>query len=174
MDAAGVWKRTYGTVSDIVALLPEFNPPAGKSLDSHQFVKRVNFLSNSCRWDDRKLIFAVHQKILRAARYWVDSTDQIFLPGYYPADVHLKMSKTNRDSTESPSYYFYNVLALGKKGELQDSAICTHTINGINDYDLKRKISNFSCNELLRDILAYSVHNIIKHNVIGYKTSFQR
>jgi len=74
------------------------------------------------------------------------------------------MSKTHRDSTESPSDYFYKMLALGKKGE-PDSAICTHIINGINDYDLKRKVSNsyVSCNELLRYILAYSAHNIIKH-----------
>jgi len=82
------------------------------------------------------------------------------------ADVHHKMSKTHRDSTESPSDYFYKMLALSKKGELPDSAICTHIVNGINDYDLKRKVSNsyISCNELLRDILAYSAHNIITHN----------
>nr|XP_041632306.1 uncharacterized protein LOC121502671 [Drosophila kikkawai]XP_041633177.1 uncharacterized protein LOC121503111 [Drosophila kikkawai] len=70
--------------------------------------------------------------MLGAARYWVDSTDQIFQtwPQFTerflndfpclsnPADVHLKMSKTNRDSTESPSDYFYKMLALGKKGNL--------------------------------------------------------
>jgi len=101
--------------------------------------------------------------MLGAARYLVDSTDQIFQtwPQFtarflndFPclsnrADVHLKMSKTKRDSTESPSDYFFKMLALGKKGELPDSAICTHIINRINDYDLKRKISNryVSCNE---------------------------
>jgi len=69
---------SYGNISDIVALLPEFNPSSGKSLNSHQFVKRVNSLRNVYRWDDRKVIFAVQQKILGAARYWVDSTDQIF------------------------------------------------------------------------------------------------
>jgi len=83
-----------------------------------------------------------------------------------PADVRLKMSKTHRDSTESPSDYFYKMLAFSKKGELPDSAIRTHIINGINDYDLKRKVSNsfVLCNALVRDILAYSAHNVIKHN----------
>jgi len=44
---------------------------SGKSLISHQFVKRVNSLRNAYRWDDRKVIFAVQQKMLGAGRYWV-------------------------------------------------------------------------------------------------------
>jgi len=60
---------SYGNISDIVALLPEFNPSSGKSLNSHQFVKRVNSLRNACHWDDRKVIFAVQQRMLSAARY---------------------------------------------------------------------------------------------------------
>jgi len=60
---------SYGNISDIVALLPEFNPSSGKSLSSHQFVKRVNSLRNACHWDDRKVIFAVQQRMLGAARY---------------------------------------------------------------------------------------------------------
>jgi len=61
---------SYGNISDIVALLPEFNPSSGKSLNSHQFVKRVNSLRNAYRWGDRKVIFTVQQKKQGAARYF--------------------------------------------------------------------------------------------------------
>jgi len=42
----------------IPTLLPEFNPSSGKSLNSQNFVKRLNSLRNAYRWDDRKLLFA--------------------------------------------------------------------------------------------------------------------
>ncbi|XP_046868586.1 uncharacterized protein LOC124461037 [Drosophila willistoni] len=116
-------------MNEIIALVPEFNPSSVKSLDSHQFVKRVETLKNAYNWDDRKVIFAVQQKMQGAARYWVDATDEIFQtwPEFvskflydFPcisnaADVHLKMLKTKRETTESPQDYFYKMLAIGKK-----------------------------------------------------------
>lgn len=56
------------------------------------------------------------------------------------------------------------MVAIGSKAGLPESATVRHIINGINDVDLKRRISNdyIRCNDLLRDIINYCSYNEIK------------
>lgn len=65
---------------------------------------------------------------------------------------------------ETPQEYYYKVYAIGKNGILSDAAIARHIVNGINDYNLKRKVSNeyVYCNQLLNDIISYYNYNQIK------------
>ncbi|KAL7725161.1 hypothetical protein ACLKA6_018686, partial [Drosophila palustris] len=170
----------YGHVKEMLALIPDFNPTSDKSLSPQQFIRRIGNLRNTYGWDDQTLIFGVQQKMQGAARYWIDTINDVvqtwpefvqrFLDNFphieNAADIHITMSKTRRAANESPQEYYYKMYSMGKKGELTDSEISTHIINGINDYDLKRKISNkyFVCKDLLTDILMYGAHNDIRHN----------
>lgn len=127
---------------------------------------------------ENTLLFAVQQKMRGSAKYWVDSLQEVFVtwPQFvhkflldFPciineADVHLKMTQTKRHNNESGQEYYYRMLALGAKGGLSDASICRHIINGVNDPDLRKKISNeyMRCQDLLRDITNYSVYNEVK------------
>ena len=58
---------------------------------------------------------------------------------------------------ETPQEYYYKMYVIGKKRNLSDAGIEKHIVNGINDYNLKSKISNkyVSCNQLLNNIISY-------------------
>lgn len=62
---------------------------------------------------------------------------------------------------EAPQDYYSRMLPMGKRGELSDSAISRHIINGVNEPDLKMEISNNynECSELLRDVVTFGMHN---------------
>lgn len=51
--------NSYENVRDVITLLPEFHPYDGKSLNSNQFIIRVDTLRSAYKWDDHTLIFAV-------------------------------------------------------------------------------------------------------------------
>ncbi|XP_065358763.1 uncharacterized protein LOC135952674 [Calliphora vicina] len=170
----------YTNVREVVSLLPEFNPTSLSSINARQFINRVELLRIAYRWNDEILIFAVQQKMQGAAKYWIDSLELVFRSwaefvrkfiNDFPcveneADIHVKMSRTKRNGDESPQDYYYRMLAIGKRGGLSDSAISRHIINGINEPDLKMKISNnyCECSDLLRDIVTFCMHNEIKQS----------
>ncbi|XP_036339767.1 uncharacterized protein K02A2.6-like [Rhagoletis pomonella] len=177
----------YENVRDIVELLPYFDPSSDRSLSSKQFVKRVENLKSIYGWRESTLLFAVQQKMRGSAKYWVDSLQDVFIswPQFvnkflldFPcieneADVHIKMAQTKRQSNESAQEFYYRMLALGAKGGLSDSSIARHIINGINDFDLRKKISNDynRCQDLLRDIINFSIYNDVKN--ASAKSSFK-
>lgn len=49
-------------VRDIIELLPIFDPASEKSLNSRQFVKRVELLRDTYGWNESVLLFALQQK----------------------------------------------------------------------------------------------------------------
>ena len=59
-------------------LLPEFNPTSTSSLNTRQFINRVDIFRNAYRWNDGILIFAIQQKIQGAAKYRIDSLRMVF------------------------------------------------------------------------------------------------
>ncbi|XP_036347329.1 uncharacterized protein LOC118756687 [Rhagoletis pomonella] len=163
---------------DVAELLPEFNPVSKTSLNSVQYIKRVETLKDAYCWNEKILIFAVQQKMRGPAKYWVDSLQEVFgtwqqfakrFIDDFPcmvnsADVHIEMSRMKRQNNESPQEFFFKMQALGTKACMPENAIVRHVINGINDPDLKKKISNdyVQCTDLLRDINEYCVYNDIK------------
>lgn len=167
----------FSNIREILNLLPEFNPSCFESLNSSQFIKRVEVLKLAYGWDDRSLVFAIQQKMCGPAKYWIDSLQTVFQSWQqfvetfladFPhveniADIHVKMSTTLRHQNESPQDYYFKMLSLGRNGSLPESAICRHIINGINDPNLKRIISKeyASCSSLLRDINCYCSYNTV-------------
>ncbi|XP_053968978.1 uncharacterized protein LOC128870388 [Anastrepha ludens] len=172
------YHNPYENVRDIVELLPVFDPSSDRSLTSKQFVKRVENLRSVYGWRENTLLFAVQQKMRGSAKYWVDSLQDVFISWAefvhkfllnFPcieneADVHLKMAQTKRQTNESAQEFYYRMLALGSKGGLSDSSIARHIINGINDSDLRKKISNnyTHCQDLLSDIINFNIYNEVK------------
>ena len=104
----------YSHPSDIVALLPEFNPSKAE-MNSHQFIKRIEMLKNVYNWKDGVLLFAVQQKLQGPAKLWIDSLQEVFVTwsqfvdkflNDFPfsvnvSDVHIKMSRTFRERNSS-------------------------------------------------------------------------
>lgn len=183
-----VQHNPFGNVKEIIQLLPEFNPSSEESINPSQFVRRVELLKTAYNWDDASVIFAVQQKMAGPAKYWVDSLQEVFLswPQFvnkflldFPqnvnaADVHIRMAQTKRQFDETPQEYYYRMYAIGKRGNINESSIARHIVNGINDQGLKQKISNeyITCNQLLSDINAYCSYNEVRRvlNPISNKT----
>ncbi|KAL7725050.1 hypothetical protein ACLKA6_000931 [Drosophila palustris] len=67
----------YGHVKEMLALIPDFNPTSEKSLSPQQFIRRIGNLRNTYGWDDETLIFGVQQKMQGAARYWIDTVNDV-------------------------------------------------------------------------------------------------
>ncbi|XP_037929527.1 uncharacterized protein LOC119664014 [Teleopsis dalmanni] len=171
-------QNPYRNVREIVTLLPEFNPSSDKSLMPNQFIKRIDMLRTTYRWDDQTLVFAVQQKLQGYAKYWVDSQEVFlswtefatkFLKDFASteniADIYIKMSQTKRQFNESPQEYYYKMMSLGTRGNVPENATARYIINGINEPRLKQKISikYTLCNELLSDINIYTVYNDVQN-----------
>lgn len=167
--------NVFGNIREILTLLPEFNPSSMDSLNAIQFIKRVETLIEAYAWDERLIIFAVQQKLQGPAKYWVDSLQYVFQTWQqfknrflmdFPflenaADIHIKLSQTKRQFNETPQEFYFKMFALGTRGGLTEPEIARHIINGINDPNLKYKISNdyATCNALFRDICSYCNYN---------------
>uniref|UniRef100_A0A1I8NZF4 SAP domain-containing protein n=1 Tax=Stomoxys calcitrans TaxID=35570 RepID=A0A1I8NZF4_STOCA len=166
-------------VRDVASLLPEFDPLNNNSLNSIQFVRRVEMLKSAYRWSDNTILFVVQQKLLGSAKLWID-TQEIFVTWEQfrnkflqdfpcdenPASVHIKLSKSYRYANESPQEYFYRMVAIGRRGCLREEEVAHHIINGINDSDLRKVISRryLILNDLLQDINTYCGYNSIKYD----------
>lgn len=89
------------------------------------------------------------------------------------AYIHIKMSQTKCRANESPQEYYFRMFAISSKGNIPASAIARHIVNGINDPDLKHKISNeyFNCNQLYRDINSYCNYNDVATPVAAAQKS---
>lgn len=166
------------SVRDMASLLPEFNPTIDTSLNSEQFIKRIEMLKDAYKWSDNTLLFVVQQKLFGSAKLWIDS-QEIFVSWQrfklkflqdFPCDdnvanVHIKLANLHRSANETPQEYFYKMMAIGNKAGLREEDIAHHIINGINDSDLRRIISkNYQrLNDLLRDINTYCEYNPVKN-----------
>lgn len=62
-------------VRDMASLLPEFNPTSDTSLNSKQFITRVEKLHDAYKWPDNTLLFVVQQKLFGSAKLWIDSQE---------------------------------------------------------------------------------------------------
>ena len=69
--------KPYGQVRGIVSLLPDFDPSVDESLNSMQFIKRVEFPKSDYGWDDPSVIFGTQQKMKYHAKYWINSLGEV-------------------------------------------------------------------------------------------------
>lgn len=72
MNAAG---NSFENIRDMASLMPDFNPMMDTSLNSVQFIKRIEMLKNAYNWSDNTLLFVVQQKLNGSAKLWVDSQE---------------------------------------------------------------------------------------------------
>ena len=130
----------------------------------------------------------MQQKLQGPAKLWIDSLQEVFVTwsqfvdkflNDFPfsvnvSDVHIKMSRTFRQQNETFQEYYYKMLAIGNRGGIPESGIARHIINGINDFDLKKKISNgYQLIDLIRDIMSYCAYNEIKLTQYNFKPKVQ-
>ncbi|XP_061395568.1 uncharacterized protein LOC133331186 [Musca vetustissima] len=171
-------ENSNDNISDVASFLPEFNPLVGTSLNSKQFINRIEMLKSTYKWSDKAILFVVQQKLIGSAKLWIDS-QEIFVTWeqfknkfllVFPceenaASVHIKLSNSHRLANETPQEYFYKMMAIGNRGCLREEDIAHHIINGINDSDLRKVIcKNYQkLNDLLKDINMYCEYNTIKN-----------
>ncbi|XP_017470009.1 PREDICTED: uncharacterized protein LOC108361771 [Rhagoletis zephyria] len=98
-------QNPFSKVSEVVTLLPEFDPSSETSLNANQFVKRIEMLRAAYQWGDQVLLFAVQQKLKGYAKFWIDgqcifkSWSEFvakfcadFSRNENVADIHIKMN----------------------------------------------------------------------------------
>ena len=75
------------------------------------------------------------------------------------ADIHMQMMKERAGKGESLSEFYFRMLALGKRGSLDDISIIRYIINGLHDSTMRKSLSAMSfqkCADLLRALLNVS------------------
>lgn len=138
-------------VREITGLLPEFDPSNRTSLNSDQFVRKVNALRAIYQWNDQLTLFAIAEKLKGPARQWFDSSDNgtatwaqlsQALSTRFPvmvneAEIHDEMSNRKRRWNEDAIAFCYDMYAIGMRVNLSERAIVTYIIRGLNEPDLE-------------------------------------
>ncbi|XP_036318773.1 uncharacterized protein LOC118733478 [Rhagoletis pomonella] len=158
-------------VREINDILPDFNP-CKEDMTSMQFVERVEQLKDAYRWNDSVLLFAIQSKFKGVAKLWVDS-QPIFKQC---ADIHIQLMHTRMNKTESLTEFYFKMLALGRRGNLEDNAIMRYIINGLSDDGLRKTLTAMhfvKCSDLLK-ALNNTVLNMRKDHVTSASTFILR
>lgn len=153
-----------GALKDYIAVIPDFDP-IRKTVTSNQFIDKIEKLKRLHGWADDMVLFAVHHKMKGLAKTWIDALPvmetwadfkRMFLKDFpcktTIADVHPELMARKRGSSETLMEYYYSMLAIGRKGDLDECSILSYIINGLNDSNLTRTLLAMNlqtCNELL-------------------------
>lgn len=148
-------------------MIPDFHP-IKQSVTSIQFVDKIEKLRQLHGWSDDTILFAVHHKMKGVAKLWIDALPvmetwadfkQLFLKDFpcrvSMADVHRELMARRRNNSESLVEYYYSMLAIGRRGDVDDLSILSYIINGLNDSSLTRTLQAMNlqnCNDLLRSL----------------------
>lgn len=158
---------TSGCLKDYIVMIPDFDPIKG-NVTSVQFIDKVETLQRLHGWSDETTLFAVHHKMSGVAKMWIDALPvvetwkefrQQFLKDFPSrvsvADIHRELIARKRNSNESLVEYYYAMLAIGKRGSVDEASILSYIINGLNDSSLTRTLLAMNpqtCSELLRSL----------------------
>lgn len=141
--------------SDLINVLPEFDPSSTTSLTSTPWIKRVTDIKNSYQVPDKMIIITVASKMKTSSRLWYDGTHHSFtnwelfctdFKSCFPSmandsNVHVKLMTRTRSINESIDNYFYEMLAIGRSSNVTDDAIIRYIITGLNNSALINALS---------------------------------
>ncbi|XP_036340627.1 uncharacterized protein LOC118749995 [Rhagoletis pomonella] len=160
---------------EIVGILPEFNPLKG-NLTAEQFINKIEQLRLIYLWSEDEILFASQHKLKVVAADWADaqppfSSWPLFvgaLKADFPsevnvAEVHREMDRRKRKHNESMKDYYYNMLNMGRRANMDQASINSYIIGGLNDVNLSRTllaINLKTCNDLLKDIEGLSATSV--------------
>ncbi|XP_037931400.1 uncharacterized protein LOC119666190 [Teleopsis dalmanni] len=140
-------------VKDVVGVLPEFDPIKG-CITSEQFITKIEQLQRhkmkgvAKEWLDAQPVFETWQEFVRAL-------SQDFSSLINSADAHREMMRRKRKYNETLTEYFYSMLAMGRRANMDEPSINSYIINGLNQPESTRAllaINVRSCSELLQSI----------------------
>ncbi|TMW44929.1 hypothetical protein DOY81_009991 [Sarcophaga bullata] len=128
----------------------------------------IEELKNAYECNDGMVLFAIRSKLQGVAMLWVDTQPifnnwQDFMVAFmadFPslvnsADIQMQMMNTQPKKNKTVIEHYYNILAIGRRGQLDDNAIIKYIVNGIDDYGLRKLLLaiNFAkCAELLKSL----------------------
>lgn len=181
---------------DIADIIPIFDPSKTSSLTATLWIERVRSIANTYDWGDATTVLHAATKLRGAARTWYNNTVENLtdwetfkdaLINGFPtvineADVHFELAAVRKNKNESYEEYFYNTIAIAKKGNLSDAAVIKYIINGMDDAEMRKTLSLMAINtpqELLlrikqcedrplRNITRPETKNISKNKYSGH------
>ncbi|XP_046868504.1 uncharacterized protein LOC124461137 [Drosophila willistoni] len=159
--------KSNTSIKDVIGMLPEFDPIKG-AVNSQQFLDKVEQLQIVYEWRDATILFAVQQKLRGVAKDWLDSqrlyqTWSQFKDALlkdFPSvvnisDVYRQMMRRKRKHNETLIEYFYSMMAIGRKGNIDDKSINSYIINGLNQQESTKALLAMNlctCAELFRSL----------------------
>lgn len=172
--------NTSGCLKDYIVMLPDFDP-INQTVTSTQFIDKIEKLRQMHAWSDQTSLFAVHHKMKGVAKMWIDAlpivtTWEEFKRVFFKdfpcrvsiADIHRELMSRRRTPGESLVQYYYSMLAIGRKGDIDDQSIVSYVINGLNDNGLTRTLLAMNlqtCNELLRSLEGLPTTTVVMRKV---------
>ncbi|XP_017467208.1 PREDICTED: uncharacterized protein LOC108359750 [Rhagoletis zephyria] len=136
------------TITEVVGVLPEFDP-LRKVMTAQQFVIKVEQLQPVYKWKKEIVLLAVQHKLKGVAKTWLEPVFgswqeyvQMLLRDFpytvSSADIHRELAARRRKINEPLIEYFYDMLAIGRRGDVDEESINSYIVNGLNDSALTR------------------------------------
>lgn len=156
-------KRYHLNFGDLV---PEFDP-AKALIPSEKWLSNIENLATLYVSNEKVLLHHAMLKLRGAAKFWFDglttgrdltwSSFKNSLMAAFPsltdeADIHFLLMKRYQKINETFEEYFYEMIAIARRGKISDAAIIKYVIMGILNADLRKSLSVsqiFSLDDLL-------------------------
>jgi len=119
-------------------------------------------------WNDGTVLFAIQHKMRGVAKEWLDAQTvfqsweqfktallQDFPSAVNTVDVHRELMRRKRKPNESFSEYFYIMMAIGRRANIDEPSINSYIINGLNQSDCTKALLAMNlqtCSELFRPL----------------------
>ncbi|XP_036347689.1 uncharacterized protein LOC118757065, partial [Rhagoletis pomonella] len=183
--------RFTRTPSEIAAILPEFNP-LDSTYSSTQFIERVEQLRTMYQWEDTFVVFAVLSRLRGVAKRWAHAQPAFrewndfvvaFLTDFpcvrNSADAHIQMMSMKMNKSEKLIEFYYKMLAIGRRDNIEDTSIIRYILNGISDDSLRKTLSAMKftkCADLLQSLsnIPTNSENRNRVNETNYKNVQQQ
>lgn len=136
-------------------LVPEFDPSKAL-ITSEKWLSNIENLATLYVSNEKVLLHHAMLKLRGAAKFWFDgltssrdltwSSFKNNLMAAFPshtdeADIHFLLTKRCQKINETFEEYFYEMIAIARRGKIGDTAIIKYVIMGLLNADLRKSLS---------------------------------
>lgn len=155
IEPAASASQTASTVPDVCrpgrfeleTLVSDFNPDIPTCESAESWLENVDATADAYGWPDLTRFYCARMHLQGAARLWWNGVQttvrtwavfkvkllEAFPEANDPVSIHEQLMRRKKKPGETIETYFYDQVALGRKGKFDDKTIIKYVIAGVED-----------------------------------------
>lgn len=146
-------------MEEVAGLIPEFRPGSHACLTAIQWIDVVEGMRKVHHWSDQRTMLYASLRLKDAGKFWYQSRQKqlmtwaefkmelivSFPSAIDESAIHIKLMSRKRKSTEAIETYFYEVVSLAKRANLNECTTIKYLISGLDDRNLMNVLTASNC-----------------------------